>query len=341
MSLTAQQIADMTAGELTGDGDWVVVGVQHVDRAAADQLTFAGDERHARLVHDSDAKVVLIKRGLAVQTASGQSIIAVDDVDLALGKVLEHFAPPPVVPDIGIHPSAVIDPSATLGPGCRIGPLVVIGPDVKIGDGCVLHANITVMAQSTLGMGVTLWPGVVIRERCSVGDGSILHPGVVVGADGVGYRPSPDGKQIVKIPQIGTVQIGRQVEIGANTAIDRAKFDATVIGDGCKIDNLVQIAHNCRIGRGVIIAGQAALAGSIEIGDGVVIGGAVDLRDHITLGPGAKIAGGAQVINDIPAGEIWAGSPAQEMNAARREYVAVRQLPDVMKKVRKQLKDMD
>lgn len=340
MSLTAQHIAEMTGGLLSGDGSLSISAVQTVDRARPDDLTFAGDEKHARLVPASAARLVIVQRNLTVHPAPGQALISVDDVDLAVGKVLEHLAPPPPLPAIGIHPSAVIDPSARIGNNCRIGPHVVIGPNATVGDGCTLHPRVCIMDHASLGRGLTLWPGVVIYDRCTVGDGSILHAGVVIGADGFGYRPSPDGREIIKIPQIGSVTIGRMVEIGANTTVDRAKFDATIIGDGCKIDNLVQIAHNCRLGRGVIIAGQTGLAGSVQVGDGVIIGGGVDLRDHITIGPGARIAGGSQVMNDVPAGETWAGSPAQEIKAARREYVAVRQLPEVMKQVRKQLKDM-
>ncbi len=340
-ALTAHQIAELTGGRLVGDADAAITGVQTLDRAGADDLVFVGDAKHAAKLAATQARVVLLGSKLDVPEADGRAYIIVDDVDLALGKVLERFAPPPVLPEPGVHAAAVIDPTAQLGRQLRIGPHVVVGPGAQIGDGCVLHANVTVMAAVKLGAGLTLWPGVVVRERCTIGDGSILHPGVVVGTDGFGYRPDPDGRGIVKIPHIGTVQIGRLVEIGANTTIDRAKFDATVIGDACKIDNLVQIGHNCRLGRGVIIAGATGLAGSIEIGDGVVIGGAADIRDHLTIGPGARIAGGAQVMNDVPAGETWAGSPAQEYHAAVKQYAAVRQLPEIMKTVRKHLRSIE
>jgi len=341
MALTAQQIAELTGGDLRGDGDAAITAVQVIARASADDLVFAGDARHVAMLAHTPARVALIKRDRPLPDACDITTIAVDDVDLAVGRVLEQFAPAPSLPDAGVHPSSVIDPSATIGQQVRIGPLCHVGPGATVGNGCVLHGSVTLMAGARIGQGVVLWPGVVIADRCTIGDGSIIQPGAVIGGDGFGYRPMPDGQGIYKIPHIGHVEIGRLVEIGANTTIDRGKFDATVIGDACKIDNLCQIGHNCRFGRGVIIAGHTAIGGSIEIGDGVVVGGGVDLRDHITIGPGATVAGGAQVIHDVPPGETWAGSPAKEYHTAGRELSAIRHLPDLMKKVKKQLKVME
>lgn len=344
MELTSKQIAELTGGELLGPGDLTIQSVETADRAGEGQLTFIGDARHARTLGQCRASVVLIAKAVASAMDApvepeGRAHVIVDDADVALARALEALAPPLPAPQTGVHPNAIVDPAATIGEGARIGPFCVVGPGARIGRDAALFERVSIMADASIGDRCTLWPGVVVRERCAVGDGSILHANVVVGADGFGYRPAPDGSGILKIPQIGTVRIGRDCEIGAGTCIDRAKFAATEIGDGCKIDNLVQIAHNCRLGRGVVIAGQSGLAGSIVVGDGVQIGGAADVRDHLTLGAGARIAGGAQVMNDVPPGETWAGSPAQEYRKAGREYAAVRQLPEVMKQVRKQLRD--
>lgn len=343
MSLTTGRIAELTGGALRGSPDVPIEAVALLAEAGQGDLAFIGDAAHAKHWPDSRAAAALVDRKLDPldpPAPDARAIILVDDVDLALALVLEALAPPPVLPPVGVHPSAVIDPAASLGDGCRIGPLCVVGARAQVGDGCVFHDRVTVMADARIGRGVTMFSGAVVRERCAVGDGSILHAGAVVGADGFGYRPAPDGRGLVKIPQIGDVRIGRDVEIGANACVDRAKFGSTIVGDGCKIDNLVQIGHNCRLGRCVVIAGLSGLAGSITVGDGVMIGGAADLKDHITIGPGAKIAGGAQVMNDVPAGETWAGSPAQEYRRAAREYAAVRQLPEALKQVRKHLKSL-
>lgn len=341
MALSARQIAEMTDGRLHGSADLVIASVQTVGRAQPGQLTFIGDDAHARRWADSGATVALVKQTLDLEPGEGRALVAVEDVDLALAEVLRALAPAGVEPDPGVHASAVVESGAAWGEDVRIGAHSFVGRDASIGRAAVIHPNVTVMPEASIGEGCVLWPGVVVRERCEIAAGTVLHPGVVIGADGFGYRPAADASGLVKIPQIGTVVIGRDCEIGANTCIDRGKFAATEIGDGCKIDNLVQIGHNCRLGRSVVIAGQTGLAGSVDVGDGVVIGGACDIKDHVSIGTGAKIAGGSQVMADVPAGETWAGSPAQEYHHAGREYAAVRQLPDLLKKFRKHLKSLD
>ncbi|MEM9296567.1 MAG: UDP-3-O-(3-hydroxymyristoyl)glucosamine N-acyltransferase, partial [Planctomycetota bacterium] len=225
--------------------------------------------------------------------------------------------------------------------GVAIGPGVYIGPHAQLGDGCVLHAGAVVMDDVVLGPGCVLWPHAVVRERCTLGARCILHPGAVIGADGFGYRPEkgPDGVRIRKVPQIGVVTLGDDVEIGANSGVDRAKFDATVVGEGSKIDNLVQIGHNCRIGNHVVIAGCCGIGGSCVIGDYAMLGGMVMMRDHVSVGVGAKIAGGAAVIEDVPPGESWGGYPAGPMKQKIKEELAVRRLPDLLKLAKAWLPD--
>lgn len=335
MTMTTQEIADAVEGDLRGPGDLTITGLEEVRHAEPGQLTFIGSSAYADKWPACRASAALVNRALEVESVDGRALIAVDNADLAVATLLERFAPPHVLPDPGIHPTAIIHPTATLGDDCHIGPFCVIGPDARLGKNCVLHGSVHVMADSSLGNQCTLWPGVVIRERCTLGDRCTLHPNVAIGADGFGYRPAADGSGMVKVPQIGTVTIGNDVEIGANSAIDRGKFSATVIGDGCKIDNLVQIGHNCRLGRAVAVSGSTGIAGTVTIGDGVVIGGMVAMKDHITIGQGATLAGASQVMTDVPAGEVWAGSPAQSIHDAKREYAAVRRLPDLVKDVKK------
>ncbi len=330
---TSGTIAELVGGRLIGPADLEIRGVERLADAGAGDVTFLGDQKHADRWPEARAAAALVSRGLEVDAAEGRALIFVPNADLAMAKVLAEFAPPAVLPTPGVHPSAVVDPSAELGEGVRIGPMCVIGPGVKLGLGCVLHAQVTILAETTVGDHGELWPGVVIRERCRLGHHCIVHPNVVIGADGFGYRSgqTEHGYVPVKIPQIGTVRIGDHVEVGAGTMIDRGKFSATTIGDHTKIDNLVQVGHNCRIGRGVIIAGSCAIAGSVTIGDGAMLGGMVAVRDHRTIGRGARLAGCAQVSEDVPDGQEWGGSPAIPKREAIRQIRALRKLPDLVK----------
>jgi UDP-3-O-[3-hydroxymyristoyl] glucosamine N-acyltransferase len=254
-----------------------------------------------------------------------------------MARILEFLAPPPVRPDPGVHPSAVIHETAELADGVTVGPHCVVGPRVRIGAGTVLHAGVVLLDDVVLGEACVLWPNVVIRERCQLGDRCVLEPGCVLGADGFGYRPDHSGPtpRIVKVPHLGHVELGHEVELGANVTVDRGKFAATTIGDGSKIDNQTQIGHNCKLGRMVVMSGCCAVAGSVTIGDGTLIGGAVVIRDHVTIGRGCKIAGAAAVAGDIPDGQEVAGVPAKPAKEYFRELMATKKLPDFMKEMRK------
>lgn len=334
-TFTTRQINQRLGGALLGPGDLSIDGVDRVDQAGAGQITFIGDSRHARDWGRSRASAALISAGLEAEAGTGKALIRVADADLALAELLQMFAPPPPQAAPGIAPGSTVAPSAVLGPDIAVGPGCSIGPRVHIGAGTVLYANVTVLDGAQIGAGCTLWPGCVIRERCLIGADTVIHANATIGSDGFGYRPAPDGGGLVKIPQIGTVEIGAHVEIGAGTCIDRGKFSATRIGDHTKIDNLCQIGHNCTIGPGCVLAGQVGMAGSATIGRGVVMGGKVAIRDHVTIGDGAMLAGGAAVMNDVPAGETWAGYPARPARIAMREHLAMRDLPELVKLLRR------
>ena len=342
MPHTTQAIAEMVGGQLVGPGDLTITALAEIDHAKAGELTFIGTKQYAHKWADSGAAAALIGQDIDLEPGEGKSLIKVDDADLAMAIVLEAYAPPVPVPPKGVHPSALIAETATIGENCRIGPNCVLKPGVKIGNDVTLHAGVTIYDDTTIGSGCELWTNVVVRERCTIGERTVLHAGAVIGVDGFGYRvdTSSGAPKVVKILQIGTVVIGSDCEIGANTTIDRAKFDATVIGDHCKIDNLVQIGHNCKLGNMVIIAGCVGVAGSSTIGDGTLIGGKSMIKDHVRIGRGCQIAGGSAVINDMPDGEAWAGYPAGPIKTKFREEMALRKLPDMMKKVSKVLKDL-
>jgi UDP-3-O-[3-hydroxymyristoyl] glucosamine N-acyltransferase len=330
-SFSAQHISQCVQGTLSGSADLQVHGVEQLDRAGPDQISFVRAAKNIGAWQRSRARVVLVSKQLALTPDNGEAIIHVDSADLAMAIVLGLFAPPAVVPQAQVHANATVDPTAQLGDGVAIGPGCVIGAGVRVGDGCVLHAQVCVMDQTTLGQHCTLYPGVVIRERCQLGDNVIIHANSVIGADGFGYTPAADGASLVKIPHIGAVTIGNDVEIGANTCIDRGKHSDTTIGDGTKIDNLCQIAHNCRIGRHCLIAGQAGLAGSVSIGNGAVLGGNVGVKDQLHIGAGAQIAAYAAVMHNVPDGARWGGYPAQDVRQMMREIAVVRKLTGTRK----------
>jgi len=233
--------------------------------------------------------------------------------------VLNALVPPDAPLSPGMHSTSVIDPSATIGQRAHVGPFCVIGAGAQVGDDCVLISHVHLAADVRIGRNTTLHPNVTIYSRCRIGDDVILHANVIIGADGFGYRPDPSGRGLVKLPHRGIVEIHDRVEIGAGSCVDRARFGATVIGEGTKIDNLVQIGHNCRVGRFCVICGCTGIAGSVTIGDGVQIGGNCGLGDNLTIGNGVKIAGNAALMHDVPDGATYAGYPAMPA----RDYMRI------------------
>jgi UDP-3-O-[3-hydroxymyristoyl] glucosamine N-acyltransferase len=333
-TLTTRRIAEQVGGELTGPPDLAIAGLAQVEEAVAGQLVLLQTPAHAGAWPASHASAALVGRDVTVAPDAHRALIRVADFDAAMIALLRLFQPPPARPQPGVHPSAVVDSSAMLGSGVAIGPHCFIGPRVRLGDGCILHARVTIMDDALVGSASELYPGAVVRERCELGRRVIVHPNAVIGADGFGFRPAPDGRGLVKVPQIGTVCIGDDVEIGAGTCIDRGTFGATTIASGTKIDNLCQIGHNCRIGRACAFAAQVGIAGSTTVGDGVLMGGKAGIRDHLTIGAGAQLAAYAAVMNDVPPGARWAGYPAMEARDTMRQVAAVRALPALLRPLR-------
>ena len=333
---TARELAELVGGTLEGCATAPVRGMNSIDEAAPDEATFIVDGRYAAKWAGSRAGVALVGRKVSCLPgdATRRALIRVDHPELALAAALEAFAPPPEMPAVGVHPSAVVDPSARIGVGAAVGPLVAVGRGAVIGDGCVLHAGASVGAFTQLGARCTLHAGAVVRERCRLGQDVVVHARAVIGSDGFGYRPAADGRSLVRIPHLGSVVLEDGVEIGAGTCVDRAKFGATVIGAGTKIDNLCQIGHGCQLGRMVVIAGLTGLAGSVRVGDGAQIGGGCGIADHRTIGKGARLAARSGVMEDVPDGATWGGMPAQDVRAELRVVAAIRRLPEWSRKLR-------
>ena len=323
---SAKEISQLIKGTLVGDTSQQISGPEQLEKAETSHISFIGCQKYVRFWETSKACAAIVNEDLDFEPGENRALIKVKNADLAMAKLLEVFRPEPPVFEEEIHGTAVVHASAILGKNCKIGANCYVGKNVVLGDGVILYPNVTILDETTIGHGTVIWSGTVIRERCEIGDFCIFHINVSIGADGFGYCASEDGRGLMKIPHIGNVVIGNYVEIGANSCVDRGKFSSTTIGDGCKIDNLVQIGHNCVMGRFCIMAGLSGLAGSVTLGDGVVIGGGASIKDHVTIHSGAIVAGGSGVISDVAAGKTVLGYPAQDSREMLRQWVALRKL---------------
>ncbi|WP_159018029.1 UDP-3-O-(3-hydroxymyristoyl)glucosamine N-acyltransferase [Algibacter sp. L3A6] len=325
-SYTIEEINDVLQGELIGHTTQEINGPEQLQNANNNHITFVGSVKYVKFWADSKACAAVVNDNLKIEAGDNRAIIKVKNADLAMAKILDLFNQPAPVFDTDIHPTAVIHETAKIGNGCKIGANCYVGKDVELGNEVILYPNVCVFDETIIGDKTIVWSGTVIRERCIIGSNCIFHTNVSIGADGFGYRPSDDGRGLVKIPQIGNVIIGHFVEIGANSCVDRAKFSSTIIGDGCKIDNLVQVAHNSVMGRSCIMAGHSGLAGSVTLGDGVIIGGSASIKDHTNIDSGATVGAGSGVMNDVKAGQTVLGYPAQDARDMLKQWVAMRRL---------------
>jgi len=310
-----------------------ITGLATLEEATPTELSLVGSEAFLKALQNTNAAAVIVNRKVRLPQGVRPATLIVDDADLAMSQVLSMYAPPIQRPPVGIDPTARIAPGAQIGPDAAIGPYVVIGERTKIGAGSMIHPGVIIGSDVIIGEKCELFPNVVLRERITLGNRVIIHAGSVIGSDGFGYRW--DGRQHAKIPQIGTVIIEDDVEIGSCVCVDRAKFSATRIGAGSKIDNLVQVAHNVTMGRHCILVGQAGLAGSVHLGNGVVLGGQCAVRDHITLADGAMIGACSGVAEDVEPKQVVSGLPALPHRQTLREQAALRRLPDLVTQVRK------
>ena len=322
-----------------GDTSRAVTGIATLRDATESELSFLGSEKYLPDFEKTRAVATIVQKRVKLPPDHGKTVLLVDDADLAVAQLLEKFAPPVPRPPVGRHPLATVAPSASIGENARIGPNVFVGDDCRIGRNVILHAGVYVGSDVTIGDDCELFPQVVLRERVTVGHRVIIHAGSVIGSDGFGYRW--DGSKHQKIPQIGTVIIEDDVEIGSCVCIDRAKFAATRVGRGSKIDNLVQIGHNVAVGPHCIIVGQAGLAGSVTLGSGVVLGGQSAIRDHVTMGDGSAVAACSGVAEDVQPKTIVSGLPALPHRQSLREQAALRRLPDLVVQVRKLQEELE
>lgn len=321
---TVEEIAKILNGKIEGICKDKIVAPEQIQKAKKGHITFIGNAKYVKFLESSEASAAIVDEKIKIETTTEKCLIKVKNADLAMALLLEAFQPESPYFETDIHPTAVIDASVKLGVNCKIGANAYLGKNVVLGDNVTIYPNVSVFDDTTIGNQTVIWSGAVIRERTVIGHNCILHNNVSIGADGFGYRPSEQG--LTKIPHIGNVIIGNYVEIGANSCIDRGKFSATELGDGCKIDNLVQIGHNSVLGKFCIMAGNSGLAGSVTLGDGVVIGGSASIKDHTTIGSGATVGAGSGVIADVKAGTTVVGYPAAEAREKMKQWVALRKL---------------
>lgn len=328
MRKTLKEIAKLIDGEVVGDGDIIITGVCGIKEASQGDITFAANPKYIPLIEKTRASAVITS--WEIEQAS-KPIVRTGDPSLAFAKILSHVAPNEVSHPKGIHPSAIVGENVSLGDDVAVGPYAVIEDNVAIGDKTIIYAGCFIGHHTTIGSDTLIYPHVSIRERVSIGNRVIIHSGTVVGSDGFGFATVKGIHH--KIPQIGTVIIEDDVEIGANVTIDRARFDKTFIGRGTKIDNLVQIAHNVIIGENSIIVAQAGISGSTIIGKGVTLAGQAGLVGHITVGDGAVVAAQAGVTKSIPPHTFVSGYPAKPHPQAKRVNACIQNLPKLYAKV--------
>ncbi len=325
--MTTSQIAESLGGRVEGDSNLELAGFAPAHTARAGDLTFAENETYLAAAEGSAAAAILVGPDLP---ASQKTLIRVPHPRIAFARVLPLFFPEPAHP-AGVHPTAVVAPSAVVDPTAHIGPGCVVGERARLGARTTLLGGNHVAADCTVGDDCLLFPNAVIYARTQIGNRVRLHSCCVIGSDGYGYVF--DRGVHLKVPQVGTVIIHDDVEIGANTSIDRGALGATVIGKGTKIDNLVQIAHNVVIGEHCLIVAQVGIAGSTRLGNYVTIAGQVGVAGHLKIGSRVSIGAQSGVMHPIPDGEKWLGAPAVPEKQAKRQYIAIYRLPDISRQV--------
>ena len=333
MAHTVAELAALIHGDVTGDGSVVIRDVAALDCVTAQTVTYIEHSRRLKRLSGLTPGAIIVPRDAveAAQKAYSCPLIAVDDPQGAFISLMVHFRPLPARESTGISPQALIHPSAVIGSNTNIHGAAVIEAEVTIGSGCDIHAGVVIRRGCRLGDEVTLHPHTVLYPGMQLGSRVIIHANAVIGADGFGYRLQQG--QLIRIPHTGTVVIEDDVEIGAGATIDRAMVGETLIGRGTKIDNMVMIAHNCRIGKHNALASQVGFAGSVITGDYVRCGGQVGVADHLHIGEKASLGGKAGVMGDIEAGTTQYGLPARPDKEQLRIQLALQRLPDLVKKV--------
>ena len=327
---TVGALARLVAGEVLGEPETAVSGFSGIEDAGPGDITFAWGKRYRTMAEGIEVAAIVVDSPLPSARACQ---IVVDDANSAIAVIASELSDSgPGLPE-GIHPSAVVDPSAQVHPSARLGPQVVVEAGAIVGAGSLLYPLCYVGPGAEIGQDCRLYPNTSVCAGVRIANRVILQPGVVVGADGFGYATSSAGEHL-KIPQVGTVVIEDDVEVGANSCIDRARFAETRIGRGTKIDNLVQVGHNVEIGHGTLLVSQVGIAGSTKLGHHCVLGGHVGVKGHVTLGDGAQVGAYSGVGDDLPGGQAYLGIPARPIKNGLKIRALQNRLPDMLQRVR-------
>ncbi len=316
--MTIAEIAQKLGATFEGDGAAVITGVAGIRDAGAGEIAFVANPKYAADAANTRATAVIVKPDWNRPCGSA-AIIRAPDPDRAFAQVVAWFAPSPVIPPPGVHPTAVVAPDARLGADVSVGPLVVIESGAEIGARTSIAAQSYIGRQVIIGEDCRIYQQVSIREYCRIGSRTLIHNGTVIGSDGFGYNVDAQGVR-TKIPQVGIVWIGDDVEIGANVTVDRARFGKTRIGNGAKIDNLVQIAHNVQIGEHVVLVAQVGISGSTEVGPHAILAGQVGVAGHLVIGAGAICGAKAGIHKDVPPKAYMFGYPAEPFEKASKAH---------------------
>ncbi len=339
MEFTAETIAGFLDGEVIGDKQATVHTVSSIEQGKAGALAYLSNPKYEPYLYTTGASIVLVDKTFAPAQPVAATLIKVDDAAACVVKLLSLYeAAKPRRKGISAHAS--ISEKATVGENCYVGDFAVVEAGAKIGEGCQIYPQVYVGAGVEIGDGTTLYPGVKIYEGCKIGARCILHAGAVIGADGFGFMPNAEGG-FDKIPQLGNVIIEDDVEIGANTCIDRAKTDSTIIRHGVKLDNLIQIGHNVEIGANTVSSAQTGIAGTSKVGSNCFLAGQVGVADHVTIGNRVQVGSKSGLDKDVPDGEIRFGYPALPGMQYHRSAAVFKRLPELDKRVRDLEKGID
>ncbi|MBL7805471.1 MAG: UDP-3-O-(3-hydroxymyristoyl)glucosamine N-acyltransferase [Saprospiraceae bacterium] len=334
MKITAAELAQLLNATLEGDPQATVSRPARIEEAGEGDFSFFDNPKYEAQVYTTQASVLLVNKEFQPSKPVKPTLLRVADVRGSLAFLLSQFQAVQSSNSGAVSDRAAIDASATLGAGVSIGDFAVVEAGVDIGEGCVIGAQVFIGKNTRIGRNCRIFPGAKIHHECVIGDNCVLHANAVIGADGFGFAPQPD-RSWKKVPQVGNVVLENDVEIGANTCIDRAAIGSTVIRAGAKIDNLVHVAHNVEVGRNTVMAAQVGIAGSTKVGENVVLGGQVGLAGHLHIADGTQLQAQSGVGSSIKTpGQALFGSPAIPYNDYVRAYVVFKQLPELQKKVR-------
>ena len=338
MEFTAQQIAELIKGRVEGDKDAKVSSFAKIEEGHEGAISFLSNKKYLHYIYETKSSVVLVDESLALERNVNCTLIRVKSAYEAVAQLLQLYES--MKPrKRGISDLAFIDPTATIGEDCYIGPFAYVGPKCVIGDNSIIHPHAALGDNVIVGKNTEIHSNAVIYHDCKVGNRCILHAGCVIGADGFGFAPSESGYD--KIPQIGIVTIEDDVEIGANTCVDRSTMGSTFIRNGVKLDNLVQIAHNTDIGANTVMSSQVGVAGSTKVGEWCMFGGQVGISGHITIGNKVMLGAQSGVPGSIKDGQQLIGTPPMEMRSYFKSQAIFRRLPEMYNEINKLRKEIE